>query len=63
MASGSELVYQLPYQFMILVNKGTGRQMYHQRAASLRVPNNILHFSESSAPMMVICVLMKTTCS
>lgn len=63
MVNGGELLYHLPYQFLIDVDRGAGKAHVPSKGASLRVLDNILHFRESGALMMVIWVLTEATCS
>lgn len=47
----------------MMMEDNLGKSIYHLRVVSLKVPDMSLHFKKSGAPMMVIFVFMKVTCS
>lgn len=46
-----------------MITQSRGRAIYHLNVAYLKVPERSLHFNESEAQIISICVLVEETCS
>lgn len=63
MEVGGDLVCHLLYQCLIVIDGEWDKPIYQLRVMSLKFPDISLHYMESGAPMIVICVLIEATCS